>query len=191
MKAGISGEKRRGEILKLLSAASGPVSAAVLAEKLSVSRQIIVGDISLLRAGGENILSTPRGYLMERPSAGLIKTVVCLHRGEDMEKELNIMVDNGCQVLDVVVDHPIYGQLSGRLLLSTRSDVEKFVCDVQSSRPLPSPVSPANPYSHVKLSRSVLLRPGPAPTGTGRFSLHQKRLTVFLDIRLRSSIMSA
>ena len=137
MKAGISGEKRRGEILKILAAASGPVSAAVLAEKLSVSRQIIVGDISLLRAGGENILSTPRGYLMERPSAGLIKTVVCLHRGEDMEKELNIMVDNGCQVLDVVVDHPIYGQLSGRLLLSTRSDVEKFVCDVAGKQAPP------------------------------------------------------
>lgn len=45
----------------------GPVSASVLAARFSVSRQIIVGDIALLRAGGLDIAATPRGYLLPRP----------------------------------------------------------------------------------------------------------------------------
>ncbi len=38
--------------------------ARELAETFNVSRQVIVGDIARLRAAGENILSTPRGYLL-------------------------------------------------------------------------------------------------------------------------------
>ena len=37
------------------------------------------------------------------------------------------MVDNGCTVVDVIVEHPIYGQISGRLDLSSRYDVLQFV----------------------------------------------------------------
>ena len=45
--------RRRVRILDYLRAAKAPVSATALAKKLSVSRQIIVGDVALLRAGGE------------------------------------------------------------------------------------------------------------------------------------------
>ena len=37
------------------------------------------------------------------------------------------MVDQGCTVLDVIVDHPIYGQLTGPLQLSNRYDVGQFL----------------------------------------------------------------
>ena len=37
------------------------------------------------------------------------------------------MVDNGCTVVDVIVEHAIYGQISGRLDLSSRYDVAQFV----------------------------------------------------------------
>jgi hypothetical protein len=126
----MNGETRRNGIIDTLLLSSAPVSAAALAAKFNVSRQIIVGDVSLLRASGKEIVSTPRGYIMSRDKSGIIKKIVCLHSGKDMENELNIMVDNGCSVLDVIVEHPFYGQLAGKLMLSTRYDVKKFVSDI-------------------------------------------------------------
>ena len=120
-------EKRRAELLECLAAADAPVSASVLAAQFSVSRQIIVGDIALLRASGADISSTPRGYIINHTQQGLLCTLACVHSCEDTAKELNIMVDNGCTVVDVIVEHPIYGQISGRLDLSSRYDVLQFV----------------------------------------------------------------
>ena len=45
-------QDRRQAILDTLRRSGGPVSASALAEQFSVSRQIIVGDIALLRAAG-------------------------------------------------------------------------------------------------------------------------------------------
>ena len=59
--------QRRAALSDYLSQAAGPVSASVLAARFSVSRQIIVGDIALLRAGGLDIAATPRGYLLPPP----------------------------------------------------------------------------------------------------------------------------
>ena len=118
--------KRREKIMSLLRAAERPVSAASLASSLSVSRQIIVGDIALLRAAGEKITATPRGYVLEA-AADNVYTIACIHGLEDTEKELNIMVDNGCTVINVTVEHPIYGQLTGQLRLSSRYDVSQFM----------------------------------------------------------------
>ena len=42
------------------------------------------------------------------------------------------MVDNGCTVLDVVVEHPIYGQITGQLQLASRYDVSQFVERLQT-----------------------------------------------------------
>ena len=120
-------QERRQAIARRLEEASGPVSAAVLAREHSVSRQIIVGDIALLRAGGMDIAATPRGYVLPAPAAGLVRTLACRHRADQMEEELNAMVDQGCTVLDVIVEHPIYGQLTGSLQLSSRYEVAQFV----------------------------------------------------------------
>ena len=106
----------------LLRTAEHPVSAASLASGLSVSRQIIVGDIALLRAAGEKITATPRGYVLET-AADKVYTLACIHGLDDTEKELNIMVDNGCTVINVPVEHPISGQLQ----LSSRYDVSQFM----------------------------------------------------------------
>ena len=55
-----------------------------------------------------------------------------------MEAELNAMVDQGCTVLDVIVEHPIYGQLTGPLQLASRYDVAQFLarCSQPDARPL-------------------------------------------------------
>ena len=137
----------------LLRTAEHPVSAASLASGLSVSRQIIVGDIALLRAAGEKITATPRGYVLET-AAGKVYTLACIHGLDDTEKELNIMVDNGCTVINVTVEHPIYGQLTGQLQLSSRYDVSQFMeklrkgevaplCQLAAGVHLPALSSPA------------------------------------------------
>ena len=122
----MNAQARRESILSRLERATAPVSATALAGDLQVSRQVIVGDIALLRAGGSPIEATPRGYVMARP-AGLVGRVVCCHSGTHMEQELNTLVDLGCVVEDVCVEHPIYGQLTGRLQLTCRADVACFI----------------------------------------------------------------
>ena len=128
---------RRKTITRILEQAKAPVSAASLAKEFSVSRQIIVGDIALLRAGGMDIAATPRGYVLPAPAAGLVRTLACRHRADQMEEELNAMVDQGCTVLDVIVEHPIYGQLTGQLRLSSRYDVQEFIRLVNQSNARP------------------------------------------------------
>ena len=128
---------RRAAILSRLEQTDHPVSAAALAREFAVSRQIIVGDVALLRAGGADIAATPRGYVLPRDSAALLRTVACVHDREGMARELEIMVDQGCQVVDVVVEHPVYGQLTGRLDLSSRHDVAEFTRRVSDSRSQP------------------------------------------------------
>ncbi|MBC8831661.1 HTH domain-containing protein, partial [Escherichia coli] len=49
----ILGDTRRQMILKWLKEAEAPISGNQLAQKTNVSRQVIVQDISLLKAGNE------------------------------------------------------------------------------------------------------------------------------------------
>lgn len=119
---------RRRAIADALAASDGPVAASALGERFGVSRQIVVGDVALLRASGMEITATPRGYLLgSGMDAGARRTVACVHGFEGMERELNIMVDNGCTVLDVVIEHAVYGQLTGELHLKSRRDVQEFM----------------------------------------------------------------
>lgn len=118
--------QRRQEILSVLQQARQPISAAALAQQFSVSRQIIVGDVALLRAQGQQITATARGYLIPT-TQGILCQLACCHSAQGTRAELNAMVDCGCTVLDVIVEHPVYGQLTAPLQLSSRLDVEQFV----------------------------------------------------------------
>ena len=91
-------EERRQAILEHLRQSSRPVSAGYLAERFSVSRQAVVGDVALLRASGADISATPRGYVISQAAQGLIRQVACRHDAAGMEAELNAMVDQGCSV---------------------------------------------------------------------------------------------
>lgn len=131
-------QDRRQAILEILRQSPRPLSAGTLAERFGVSRQIVVGDIALLRAAGAQIAATPRGYAVLRETGGLIRQIACQHDGGGMEAELNAIVDNGCTVLDVIVEHPVYGQLTGSLQLASRYDVAQFLfrCARSDARPL-------------------------------------------------------
>ena len=128
----MTSEERRGKILQELKKSETPLSASRLAGEMGVSRQIIVGDVALLRASGADIIATPRGYVFGQNSPqteGDAKEyrIACVHTNEQMEEELNLMVDFGCCVRDVIVEHPLYGQLEGQLNLRSRYDVAQFI----------------------------------------------------------------
>ena len=125
-------QRRRAEIAQMLERAAQPISAGALAGHFSVSRQIIVGDVALLRASGAEIAATPRGYIWSRPpGGGLERKVACVHGPEDMGRELYTIVDAGGEAVDVIVEHPVYGQLTGALNLRSRYDVEVFLQRVE------------------------------------------------------------
>lgn len=132
--------QRRDAIRGALENSSRPVSAGAFAKKLQVSRQVIVGDVALLRASGVPIAATPRGYVMQgsqsRPG-DVQHTVACRHTQEDIAQELYAIVDNGCGVLDVTVDHAVYGQISGQLQIFSRFDADDFLRKLKKSRSLP------------------------------------------------------
>lgn len=132
--------ERRREIIIQLTNSNTPISASTLAEHFSVSRQIIVGDVALLRAEGHDIVSTPRGYLLKASETNFpyIGLVACRHDSTKMRNELYTIVDFGGTVIDVTIEHSIYGEISGLLNLSSRYEVDMFVKSVsgESDKPL-------------------------------------------------------
>ena len=127
---------RKAAIIEAIRTSETPVSASALARKLHVSRQIIVGDIALIRASGTQIIATPRGYVWERSNAGSERKIAVLHAPQQMREELYTIVDQGAEVVDVIVEHPTYGQLVGQLQLSSRYDVDQFIDRMQGNEPL-------------------------------------------------------
>lgn len=122
-------DERRIEIINMLKSTEKPIKGMKLADKLGVSRQVIVQDIAILRASGKEIIATPQGYIMIKGNGNkLIKTIVCKHLGYDkIRDELNTIVDNGGKVIDVIVEHPLYGEIKSPLMISSRLDVEDFM----------------------------------------------------------------
>ena len=109
--------QRRESILKRLSGAEAPVSASALAALLGVSRQIVVGDVALLR-----------GYQLHPAEKGYTAILACVHSTEDeMRTELYTVVDQGGIVVDVAVENSLYGELRGNLNLASRYDVDNFI----------------------------------------------------------------
>ena len=132
----MTAEERRKAILETLRASATPCNASVLADTYGVSRQVVVTDIALLRAAGISIIATPRGYVMGREETGIVRRIACRHNSYDTSNELYLIVDNGCTVVDVVVEHPVYGELVGSLQLKSRYDVGQFIAKSSQSQPL-------------------------------------------------------
>lgn len=125
---------RRQAILEKLSKASGPVSAGALAGELGVSRQIVVGDVALLRASGAQIDATPRGYRMQPAAAGYTGLVACVHNtAEEMRRELYTVADQGGTVVDVMVENALYGEIRANLNVASRYDADAFVRQAETS----------------------------------------------------------
>lgn len=125
--------KRRKEIIERLKCADGPVSATTLAKHFSVSRQIIVQDIAIIRASGVEISSLARGYVLQIPKT--VKRVFKVyHSDDDVEKELNIIVDAGGTVEDVFIFHKFYGTVKAPMDIRSRLNVRQFMDDITSGK---------------------------------------------------------
>lgn len=132
----IEGNARRSEIIRQLSVSKKPISASNFAKQFGVSRQIVVGDIALMRASGEEIIATARGYLLEESKSkeGLLSKIAVQHGPEGTRKELELIVQHGGEIVDVIVDHPIYGELVGGLHLKTSKDIDAFIKTYEGSQ---------------------------------------------------------
>lgn len=133
----ILGEKRRNLILTWLKESSKPLSGTVLANKTNVSRQVIVQDVSLLKAKGEPIMATARGYVYfteNDQSTKYTRIIAVNHRLKDTALELNTLVDHGVTVKNVMVEHPIYGDLTGSLMIKSRMDVDAFLHELKQTK---------------------------------------------------------
>ncbi len=128
----MNGTERRDEILKALEKATSPVSASVLAKNFSVSRQIIVQDIALLRSAGKNIVAHSKGYVLDKGSISRVFKVI--HSDEDVETELNLIVDHGGTVEDVFIYHKYYGTLRAPMNIRSRLQVKSFLKDIASGK---------------------------------------------------------
>lgn len=126
-------EERRKEIVCLLLSEQKPISGGVLSEKFGVSRQIIVQDISVLKAAGYEILSTHNGYFIHKTP--LAERVFKLyHTTEQTEDELNTIINLGGTVVDVFVWHKVYGKLSAYLNIFSRLHIKQFIEGVRSGK---------------------------------------------------------
>ncbi len=124
---------RREAIVQKLRISPTPITGAELAEDFGVSRQAIVTDIAILRARGEDIIATPRGYNLQttRKGRSLDAQLAVCHGADKTRAELMLLVEAGLRVVDVTVEHPLYGDLRGNLFLKDREDVEEFVRRVE------------------------------------------------------------
>ncbi len=126
-------DNRRKEIAAHLLGSDKPVSGSELSKIFGVSRQIIVQDISVLKAAGFEILSTHQGYVVKH--SPLVQRVFKLkHTKEQTEEELNLIVDLGGIVYDVFVWHKAYGKVEAKLNIFSRLQVKQFIEAVRTGK---------------------------------------------------------
>ena len=130
----MSGALRRSKIIEILKQEQEPVSGSALAKMTGVSRQVIVQDITLLRTQFP-ILATAKGYLLYQITEPKARRTFCVkHSVEQTKEELFAVVDLGGKVLDVMVEHDIYGEIHVDLMLSRRKEVEEFCALLEKSK---------------------------------------------------------
>ncbi len=152
----MSAEHRRETIIRILRTAAVPVSGTELSQECTVSRQIIVQDISWLRAAGHQILSTTKGYLLQSsPSCSCVFKVQ--HSDEQIEDELNTIVDLGGTVLDVSIYHDVYGYLKAPLYTSSRHQVQEFLESLKLRKANPLKNLTANVHCHTVEAKNTAI----------------------------------
>src|SRR4051794_36366031 len=133
----VFGDERRALLISLLKESDRPLTGSELASITNVSRQVIVGDITLLKAKNEPIIATSQGYMYLKTSSvtpTFERTIACKHSPEDTEKELNLLVDHGVLVKDVKVEHSVYGDLTASVMVANRQEVKQFMENITNTK---------------------------------------------------------
>lgn len=132
----MTGEERRKKIITLMKESENPLSGSFLGKVLGVSRQVVVQDIALLRMDGYDILATARGYMIQEPKV-TARTFKTYHTDEQTEEELTTIVDLGGVVIDVSINHKVYGKVAAQMNIRNRRDIQCFLEQLKTGKSAP------------------------------------------------------
>ncbi len=141
------GPERRNEIIAEMKNRNTPISGKSLAQKFQVSRQIIVQDIALIRAAGYDIISTNKGYLLNEPYE-VSRIFKVAHTDEELEDELFSILDLGGKVVNVMINHKVYGHMEATLNINSRRKAETFLEDIRTGKSSPLKNITSNYHYH-------------------------------------------
>jgi len=143
-------DKKRQQLLDLLLNASEPIKGQSLAEHLEVSRQAVVQYIAIIRASGVNVIATHTGYMIPKlpENAEHIKTIYSTHEDEHIREELEIIVDMGGKIIDVIVEHPVYGEIICPINIKSRYEIDNFLDDLEKHNAKPLSVLTGGHHRH-------------------------------------------
>lgn len=133
----MTGDERRTFIIEEIRNSKKPIPAKKLAELCNVSRQIIVQDVALIRAAGYDIISTNRGYILTEEKMEANRIFKVNHSDEQTEEEMNGIVDLGGCIVNVMVNHRVYGRMEATLAINSRKKVHDFMEDMKSGKSSP------------------------------------------------------
>lgn len=156
----MTGEERRMRILRKLQEADTPLSGTALAKAFHVSRQVIVQDIALMRAENNGILSTNKGYLLRSKKTENTqpkRVFYVRHDTNQVMDEFLTILELGGKILDVAVEHEIYGQICVDLLIETEADAEEFCNKLLNCRANPLKVLTDDCHYHTVSAASEKL----------------------------------
>lgn len=145
---------RHKDIITMLKRADAPVSGSSLAKLTGVSRQIIVQDITTLRENGYQILSTPKGYILDH-AQDVKRVFKVYHSVDDTEKELQLIVDLGAEVKDVFIYHKIYNEIHAKLNISSRKDIKDFCDKIKSGESSPLMSATGGYHYHTIIAKDI------------------------------------
>ena len=136
MEKEMTGADRRKKLIFLMRESEQPLSGTQLGQVTGVSRQVVVQDIALLRSEGYPIVSPAKGSLLNAPKCAPRVLKVC-HTNDQVEEELTTIVDLGGTVLNVMVNHRVYGRVEAALNIRNRLDVQGFLNDLRTGKSVP------------------------------------------------------
>ena len=125
----MTGSQRRNHILQMLREQGTPLSGTALAKTFGVSRQVIVQDIALIRAENHAIVSTNKGYICRTETTENTqpkRVFYVKHSTEQVMDEFMTVLELGGCVLDVAVEHELYGQIRVDLVIENPKDAAEF-----------------------------------------------------------------
>ena len=132
----MSSEARQRLIMDRLKETNRAITGSEFAKQTNVSRQVIVQDVSILKAKNKPIIATSQGYMLLNQNEVDVQrsVIVCNHTAEQTLEELQIIVDHGVTVKDVIVEHAVYGDITASIRVSNRAEVNQFVKKINDSK---------------------------------------------------------
>lgn len=156
----MTGELRREQMLQMLMEQDAPISGTALAKHFAVSRQVVVQDIALMRAENHQIISTHKGYIYRTQAQQNTqpKRVFCVkHDTSQVLDEFVTVLELGGKVLDVAVEHELYGQIRVELQIENMQDANDFVSRLHACKDNPLKVLTDDCHYHTVAAPSEKL----------------------------------